>query len=533
MFDDAIDTSYKGNKNLKPRGTNISYSADQVKEYLKCSNDPIYFMKNYIKIVNLDKGLMLFDMFPFQEKMVKNLLNHRNTIFKLPRQSGKTTTTAAFAIHQAIFIDNYSILIAANKARTAIDIMKRIREAFQFLPKWLQQGVIKWNEGSVEFENGSRIVAVPTTSDAARGFSYNMIVLDEFAFLPKNIADEFFTSVIPTISSGETTKIAILSTPKGMNHFYKLWTETEKKQTNFKPLEIKWNDVPGRDAAFKKRMLESFGGDVTRWLQEFEADFIGTSNTLISPTTIKNLVFDKPIGQTQVGVTIYEQPIPDHTYFMCVDTAEGKGLDYHAFTVMDITSIPFNVVARFRNNVLSELLLPDIIYQMAKIYNEAFVLIETRSLGASVSGQLFYELEYPNILAAEPRGRNGLVLTNFRDKNRGLSTSAQSRAIGCSRMKVLVESGQLLFKDFEIIEELSNFVLIRDKFQADEGYHDDLVMTMIMFSWASSTAFFKELTNVNIKDVFHDKLKEIQDNLVPFGFIVGSADDFGNDIPDF
>ncbi len=460
MFDNYDESSYKGNKNLRPRDFSIGYTEEQVNEYLRCEEDPIYFMKNYIKIVKLGVGQVLFDMYPFQEKMVHSLLNNRNSLFKLPRQSGKTTTTAAFAIHQAIFKDGYSILIAANKARTAIEIMKRIRDAFQSLPKWLQQGVTKWNEGSVEFENRSRIVAVPTTGDAARGFSYDMIILDEFAFLPKNIANEFFTSVIPTISSSDTTKIAVLSTPKGMNHFFDMWDKANKPlepgengDGRFVPLEIRWNDVPGRDENFKKRMLDTYGGDINRWLQEFEADFIGTSDTLISPTVLKNITSQKaqPTGKTPDGMAFYEPAEKNHTYFLSVDTAEGKGLDYHAMTVVDISSKPFKVVAKFRNNKMPLEMIPSQVLNLATIYNNAFVLIETRSLGASVAYSLFYELQYQNMVAGVPHGRNGLLLENFQDQYRGISTSNQSRAIGCDRLKVLVETGQLVFKDIDIM----------------------------------------------------------------------------------
>lgn len=529
-----------GNHNLKPANQKIGFTMEQAIEYAKCAADPVYFVEKYIKIVNVDKGLILFPLYPFQKDIIMSLHNNRNTICKLPRQVGKTTTTAAYAIHQIIFREKYSILIAANKASTAYEIMKRIREAYQYVPKWLQQGVTKWNAGSVEFENGSRIMATATTGDAARGFSHNFIILDEFAFLPQNIADNFFTSVLPTISSGETTKMAILSTPKGTNHFYDLWMgaketkervakgELQSEETHYMPIEIKWSDVPGRDEAFKTKMINLWSGDVNRWMQEYETEFIGSSNTLISPMALQDMDrHRKPIGTTPDGLVVYKTPEKGHTYFVTVDTAEGKELDYHAITVFDVTNKPFEVVARFRNNKLQTILVADVVYQIGITYNTAYVLIETRSLGVQVASQLFNELEYPNILGATNKvGRGGnATLGPYNRKAQGFSTSVTTKQIGCNRLKILIESNQLIPVDKDIIAELKSFVLVGNTYQAEDGKYDDLAMTLVIFSWASSTEFFKELTDVNIKDQFNDKVAEMEEAMLPFGYIVDSTED--------
>lgn len=524
MSTELKNSSYKGNPNLKPVNITIGFDEVQTKEFAKCLFDPIYFIENYIKIINVDAGLVPFEMYEFQENIVNTIHKNRRTIVSVPRQSGKTTSTAAYAVWCSLFNESYSILIAANKARTASEIMRRIKTMYQYLPKWLQQGVVKWNETSVEFENGSMIMAVPTSSDAARGFSFNMIVLDEFAFLPNNVADEFFTSVIPTISSGKTTKIAILSTPKGLNHFYKLWMDAQNGITDFIPIEIKWNDIPGRDEAFKEEMIKTLGGDVNRWLQEFQAEFLGSSDTLISASTLRNLTFREPIRVVE-NINFFEEPEQGHTYFITVDSSEGKELDNHAFTVIDITERPFRVVASYSDATTDLQILPDLIYRTANIYNEAYVLVEVMSTGGQVVDTLFNTLQYPNLLGAEMKGRAGQVLCNYKKNAKGIKTSKASKPIGCTNLKTLVENDQLFLNDFKIVNELSSFVRVNNSFEADVGNSDDLVMTLVNFAWATTQGYFSHLTKANIRSIFKEKIKEIEENLLPFGFILDSFEE--------
>ena len=339
--------AYLGNPNLKKINTPVEFTQEQIVEYQKCAEDPIYFMKKYVRIVSLDEGLVPFNMYPFQEKIVKTIHENRFTICKLPRQSGKSTTTISYLMHYAMFNSNSNIAILANKSSTARDILGRLQLAYENLPKWMQQGVVNWNKGNIELENKSTIVAAATSSSAIRGGSYNIIFLDEFAFVPTNIAEMFFSSVYPTISSGQKTKMVIVSTPYGMNQFYKLWTDAEKKKNDYIPIEVHWSEVPGRDEAWKEMTIRNTSPE--QFQQEFECEFLGSVNTLISPAKIKNAVYVDPI-KTGGSVDQFEEPIKGHTYVVTVDVARGVDKDYSAFIVFDVTQMPFKVVALYKNN---------------------------------------------------------------------------------------------------------------------------------------------------------------------------------------
>ena len=306
-------TAYLGNPNLKPAGIPHSFTDEQLEEYLKCSNDPEYFIEKHIKVVHVDLGVVPFNMYDFQKDMVKTIHNNRFSIFCTPRQVGKSTTVVSYFLWYILFNEDVNIAILANKGALARDILSRLQLAYENLPKFLQQGVLIWNKGNLELENGSKIIAASTSSSAIRGGSYNMILLDEFAFVPPNIADEFMASVYPTISSGTSTKIVIVSTPNGLNHFYKIWEDAKEKRNNYVPLSVHWMDVPGRDHEWKKETVRNIGEE--RWAQEFEGEFVGATNTLISSGTIKNMVFKDPVEQRN-GLDIYEQPKEDRVYVL-------------------------------------------------------------------------------------------------------------------------------------------------------------------------------------------------------------------------
>ena len=499
----------------------MSFTEEQIKEYIKCADDPIYFVENYVKVVHVDKGLIPMKLYDFQKTVIRESDANRRVIAKIGRQAGKSSCIAVFALHQALFKENYNILIAANKAKTALEIMKKVQTAYEYLPQWLKQGLGEWNKGTVTFENGSRIMGTSTSADSARGFSFNCVILDEFAFLPKGVADDFFTSIYPTISSGKTTKMIIISTPKGMNMFYKIWTEAVEGRSDYIPIEINWWDVPGRDQKFKEEQIRNFGEE--RWRQEYECVFIGSSNTLISSNKIKEMTYINPIERIN-GVEIFEKPKADRKYFIAVDPAEGKGLDYHAFVVIDITQKPFNVVATFRDKYMEPLLVPDILYHVGKIYNDAFILIETKSSGTQISDIMFYQKEYLNLLGAKAMGRGGQVLTTYSKQAKGLATSTTTKSVGCSNFKLLIENDQLLTNDFNILEEITNFVLNGNSWGADDGYHDDLVMCLVIFAWATTQTYFKNFSSVNIQDVLDERKKELQNNFLPL-FIIDSDED--------
>ena len=356
--------------------------------------DPQYFIETYIKIVSLDRGLISFDMYPFQKDMVGTFHNNRFSICKLPRQSGKTTTMVSYILHYVLFNENMNVAILANKAATARDILSRLQLAYENLPRWLQQGIMSWNKGSLELENGSRIVASSTSSSAVRGGSYNMIFLDEFAFVPTNIAEEFFSSVYPTISSGQSTKVVIVSTPNGMNMFYKLWIDAEKKRNSYIPIDVHWSEVPGRDEKWKKETIANTSE--AQFAKEFECEFLGSQNTLINPSKIRTMPTRTPIKSNKNGLDVYEQPKKDNTYVLVADVARGIQSDASAFVVIDVSEIPYRLVCKYKNNEIKPMLFPHMINEVGKVYNKSFVLVEVNDIGDQVANALQFDLEYEN-----------------------------------------------------------------------------------------------------------------------------------------
>lgn len=512
--------TYLGNENLKATGVEQEFTEEQVAEFVKCSGDPLHFIKNHVKIVTLDEGLVHFKPWDFQQDMVKKVHDNRFIICKFPRQTGKSTTIISYLLHYVLFNSDVRVAILANKQATAIELLHRLKIAYEHLPKWLQQGVEEWNKGSILLENGSKIIASATSSSAVRGGSFNMIFLDEFAYVPFGVAEEFFSSVYPTISSGKDTKVLIVSTPKGLNMFYKLWTDAQNGRNEYVPIEVHWNQVPGRDEAWKKQTIANTSED--QFKVEFECDFVGSANTLISTSKLKNMPFSDPIQVLEDGVKIYENPKDNHIYTMCVDVSRGQGIDYHAATVIDVTSAPYKLVATVRNNELPPMVLPTLINRIGKKYNDAYCLIEVNDIGGQVADILYSEIEYENVLYTSVRGHRGQQLgAGFGPNSRiGVKTSTATKRVGCSSLKAMVEEDQLVIPDYDTITELSTFIAKANSYAADSGHHDDLVMTLVIFGWMTSQPYFKDLTDVNIREaMFQEKINKLEDNLTPFGLI--------------
>ena len=513
--------SYLGNANLKAAGVKVEFTEEQVTEYLKCAQDPIYFIKNYIRIVSLDEGLVPFELYPYQENMVGTIHNNRFVIAKLPRQSGKSTTVIAYLLHYVLFNPQVSVAVLANKQATARELLHRLKLAYEYLPKWLQQGIVEWNKGNISLENGSKVLASSTSASAVRGGSFNMIFLDEFAYVPENVADEFFSSVYPTISSGKETKVLIISTPKGLNMYYKLWRDAEEGNNSYVPIEVHWSEVPGRDDKWKKETIRNTSESQFR--AEFECEFIGSQNTLISPHKLKCLAYRKPIKQRDDGFKMYYEPESGHAYFMAVDVSRGKEIDYHAITVIDITEMPYRIVATYRNNSLAPMLLPTVVNAVGKIYNEAYCMVEINDIGGQVSDILYNEFEYENLLVTSVRGRKGQTMDggfgSFQTQL-GVKTSAMVKKVGCSLLKDLIEEDKLIVEDYDVIQELTAFIARKGSYEAETGHHDDLVMTMVIFAWCTSQNYFKELTDLDIRTkLYQDKMQQIEEDLAPFGFL--------------
>ncbi len=517
---------YLGNPLLKKANVSVEFTKEQIQEYQKCMDDPIHFIQTHMKIVSLDEGLVPFNMYDFQKNMVQTFHDNRFTICKLPRQSGKSTTIIAYLLHYVLFNQNVNVAILANKSSTARDILGRLQLGYENLPKWLQQGVISWNKGSLDLENGSSILAASTSASAIRGGSYNIIFLDEFAYVPSSLAEEFFSSVYPTISSGKSTKVMIVSTPHGMNMFYKLWTDAQSKKNDYIPLEVHWSEVPGRDEVWKEETIRNTSQ--SQFNSEFECEFLGSIDTLIAPHKLKQMPYIDPI-QSNADLDIFERPDPKKSYFLTADVSRGTSQDYSAFLVIDVTQMPYRVVAKYRNNEIKPLLFPQKIYEVAKAYNECFVLVEVNDIGEQVANALQYDLEYDNLVMASMRGRAGQILgAGFSGGKAqlGVRTTKAVKRIGCSNLKQLIESDKLLIPDYDIMSELSTFIVKGSSWQADDGCTDDLVACLFIFAWAVDQIYFKELTDNDIRERMYAEQKEqLEQDMAPFGFVDNGIDE--------
>jgi hypothetical protein len=523
--------TYLGNPLLKSAHVPQDWTEEQVGEYIRCQQNPLHFVSEHIKIVSLDEGLIPFDVRDYQKDMIDRFHNERFVICKMARQSGKSTTILAYLLHYILFNENVSVAILANKKTTAMELLGRLQLAYEHMPKWLQQGILIWNKGNIELENGSKILASSTSGSAIRGGSFNIIFLDEFAFVPSNISEEFFSSVYPTISSGKTTKVFIVSTPNGMNLFYKLWTDAEEKQNDYSPISVHWSQVPGRDQEWKEKTIRNTSD--RQFQQEFECSFLGSSNTLISTEKLLSLAYKTPVYQ-QGGLDVYQEPILGHTYVMVCDVARGVGLDYSAFSLFDVTKQPYRQVAKYRKNDISPMLYPNVIFTAAQKYNEAFVLVEVNDIGQQVADILYHDMEYENMMMVTMHGRNGQQIGGGFSKNvsMGIRTTKQVKRIGCATLKDMIERDNLIIEDFDTISELTTFIGKSTSWEADDGTHDDLVMCCVLFSWLVQQRYFRELTDQDIREkMFSEQMKMIEEEMVPFGFIEDGHDPDEHSIP--
>ena len=514
------DNVYLGNPNLKKANTAIEFTQEQILEFMKCKEDPVYFANNYIKIVSLDEGLTQFHPYHFQEKLINNFHENRFNICKMPRQTGKSTTVVSYLLHYAVFNDSVNIGILANKAATARELLGRLQTAYENLPKWMQQGIVAWNKGSLELENGSKILAASTSASAVRGMSFNILFLDEFAFVPNHVADSFFASVYPTITSGKNTKVIIVSTPHGMNHFYRMWHDAERKKNEYIPTDVHWSEVPGRDEVWKEQTIANTSEQ--QFKVEFECEFLGSVDTLIAPSKLRTLVYDNPKTRN-AGLDVYEPSKENHDYVMTVDVARGVGEDYSAFIVADITEFPHRIVAKYRNNDIKPMLFPNIIYEVAKSYNSAYILCEVNDIGDQVASILQYDLEYQNLLMCSMRGRAGQIVgQGFSGKKTqlGVKMSKTVKKVGSLNLKTLIEEDKLIFNDYEIISELTTFISKHNSFEAEEGCNDDLAMCLVIYAWLVQMDYFKELTDQDVrKRLYEEQKNQIEQDMAPFGFL--------------
>lgn len=518
-YNPLIMRNYKSNKKLKASGVKMQFTKEQIAERVRCAQDPIYFIKNYVKIVTADDGIVNFELWPFQEKLINTIHENRFTIAKLPRQVGKSTTSVSYILWSVLFERDQTIGILANKASTAREILARLQKAYEHLPLWMQQGILTWNKGFIELENGSRVIAGSTSSDGPRGFTYNMIMLDEFAFIPHTIAEEFMTSAYPTITSGKTTKVVMVSTPKGMNMFYHYWIEAIEGRSRYVPIEVHWSDVPGRDEKWYEEQVANMGEEKCR--QEFDCEFLGSTSTLIAPSKLSTFSWRTPLIERH-GVSMYEEPKNNHLYCTIVDTASGQGQDYSAFSIIDITKMPYRQVCVYRSNKIDPILFPTVIKNVSQQYNNSWVLIETNNIGTQTARILCDDLEYENVFSTTSRGRGGQQLTaGFKKSSKiGVTMSEAIKTTGCSNLKTLLESSQLIVNDKNTISELATFVATGKSYAAEPGMHDDIVDTLVLFGWLSIQPLFKELNDQDLrKRLERSNVEGESTEILPFGYV--------------
>ena len=513
---------------IKPLGIKQSYTAEQLVEILKCQKDPIYFIEKYIKIVTLDDGIIPFILRDYQKKMIDCLHNNRFSMFMLARQSGKSITIVAYFLYYTLLFSNKRVTISAHKSDSAKERIQDIIVAYENIPSWLQQGVGTLNKNTFEFENGSSISATTTSTSTGRGGSKNIILLDEFAFVEKHLAEEFYASIYPTVSQSKTSKVIIVSTPNGMgNKFYKMWNDSLHKKNEYKSLKFTYRDVPlYQEKGWRERQTSNMSE--IKFNQEYACEFLGSSATLINAETLRNIATKPPI-KTSDGLDIYEDPIEGHTYFTTVDPSnftyvDGDKQDYSAFCITDITTTPYKVVAKYRNNKVSSSVYPELIYKINKNYNFPHTLCEVNN--HNIVGEALHNLQMPNLLMGRTvagRGGKGQDISHYFDSARsnfGIVTSDKTKIEGCMKLKDMIENHILLFEDDDILNEFLTFVPSKKSWAASAGNHDDLVMCLVLFAWASNTEYFKQIVNLDIRKMISKKEEENIDlSLSLLGFV--------------
>lgn len=493
-----------------------NWTREELIEYQKCMNDPVYFCKNYIKVINLDRGLVPFELYPYQEKMMNQFKDNRFNIVLACRQSGKSLSVISFLLWYVCFHPEKTVAVLANRGQTSKEMLRRFTLMLENLPFFLQPGTKILNKSSIEFANNSVIFSDSTSSNSLRGMACNLIYLDEFAFVENDT--EFYTSTYPVISSGKDTKVIITSTANGIgNMFYELWQGAQQGSNEFKPLRVDWWDVPGRDEEWKKQTIANTSEQ--QFNQEFGNTFYGTGDTLIDSQTLMRLKSRDPI-KIDGSMKIYEEPQKNHKYVACVDVAHGGGGDYSVINIIDITNSPFKQVAVFRSNNIPPMLFPTEIHKWAKIYNESLVLVENNDQGSIVAHGLYHDIEYENLFVESAIKANGI----------GLNMTKKSKSVGCSNLKEILEAGRLEVVDRDTIYELSVFVAKGNSFEARQGNHDDTAMTLVSFGFFTSTDQFLEMTDLNIRQYLYEKkIKEIEENIAPIG-IIGGDDTYDEEL---
>ena len=509
-------SGYNGNPNLPLPNAQISLTADELKEYVRCAEAVYYFINNYVKIVHVDHGIVPFAMWPFQREIIKAFEDNRFVICKLSRQSGKSTVVVCgYFLWYILFHADVSVGILANKESTAIELLRRLKQSYELLPMFLKQGILKWDQKLIMLANNARVRAESTSASAIRGDTFNILFLDEFAFVPENIAGDFMTSVFPTISSGKTTKLFIVSTPNGYNLFFKIWNDAEEKRNSYFPIGFTWRDVPDRDEAWAAEMRKNLGSEQA-WQQEFECSFQGSANTLIPGHKLASMSYMTPL-EIRGDLKIYAKPVraddtgPAHIYVAMVDVSQGQEQDYSVINVFDVSISPFRQVAVYRKNDITPQLFAPIVRDIAAYYCNAYTLVEVNDVGILVADTLHAELEYEHILFVRMHPKRGQMLAGgFHVKSRmGLRQTQATKRIGCASLRAMIEKDQLLIYDYDTLRELTTFVAHGHNYQAEAGAHDDCVMTLVLLGWLTSQTGFENYVGLSMRKLLINQYEPV------------------------
>ena len=485
---------HDGNPNLRGNGEQIEYSEQMIQEYIRCKEDIFHFAETYFKIISIDEGERTIELREYQKKILKTITNPDKRFFAVlsGRQIGKSTISTIYLLHTLLFNADQTIAIATNKEPTSMEILKRVAFAYQNLPLFLQAGIITFNKKQIECDNNSRIIISSTTSSSLTGHSISLLYLDEFSKIPENMARDFQDSVFPTIYSAKKSRILIVSTPKGMNHWYNIWCGAVDNTNGFVPIKINWREIPGRDEKFKSDIIQKYG--LLHWRQEYAAVFIGTSQTLIDPDVLEQHRPKEPIEYRYgYSLKIYELPKKGCLYAIGVDVSQGVGADNSAMQILKINSKnSIEQVATYTSNDISVDNFAERCIEVSKLYNEAILVIENNGFGAIVITRIWWGFEYENVFCPS-------------SKEIGFSAQKATKFNGNVALRRYFDNRWISISDTETIFELSRYEEVKDNiFKAAGGAKDDRVMSLLWVVYYVES-YFDDGRDINFK--INDKNK--------------------------
>jgi len=512
---------------VKP-GRKIEFTALMLQELARCAADITYFAEKYYTIIHPVRGEEIIKLFPFQREMIENMKNNRQNIFMAARQLGKTTCASIYLLWFAIFNPSKTIAILANKQSTAVSIVDDIKKGYEMLPAWMKPGVKKYDQLELKFENESRIFARATSEDAIRGESVSLLFCDEFAFVPENIAEQFWVSNYPTLSTGGN--IVVVSTPNGTaGKFYQLWkSATSRENKTWKAMKITWDRHPDRDEAWKESQIQSIGK--VKFAQEYACSFTGSSYTLIDGETLEQMKATDPPFYPEEGFYMWKKPVTDRLYLVSCDVAKGANTDFHVANVFDATDWHTNgkieQVAMFRRNDISVFDFKDKVLQISRKYNNAVAIVENNHLGHVLVQNLYYEEGYDNTWYDYDKGEYGV------------NGNVKTKPLALTYFKEDIESKKMIIHAQDMITELSYFEEVKTGvFQARQGrnFHDDTVASGYWASYALRSKYWEDHLHFIMKNKMMntapatEEQQNDEESMKSFMRALGGSRDYGTD----